>query len=104
MQLDGLGQVCLAIAVLVIRRGDNCDLVQIVLKAGKQPAHTAECGLSLPQVRRSEQYTHVSVFKMFTTRGSADMRAQEDMPVQLARRCIDTCREGVLLDRCLENL
>ncbi len=37
MQLHGLGKVRLPIAVLVIRRGDDRDLVQVVLKAGEEP-------------------------------------------------------------------
>lgn len=39
MQLHSLGKVCLPTTVLVIRRGDNCDLIQIVLKTGEEPAH-----------------------------------------------------------------
>ncbi len=36
VQLDGLGKMRLPISILVIRRGNDCDLVQIVLKAGKE--------------------------------------------------------------------
>jgi len=35
VQLDGLGKMRLSIPIL-IRRGNNCNLIQIVLKAGKE--------------------------------------------------------------------
>ena len=43
MQLHGLWKVRLPITILIIRRGDDGDLIQVVLKAGEEPADLFTC-------------------------------------------------------------
>ena len=39
VQLDGFGKMRLPVSILIIRRGNDCDLIQVVLKAGKEPVN-----------------------------------------------------------------
>ena len=100
VQLHGLGKVRLPIAVLIIRRGNDCDLIQIVLKAGEEPA-SVQKNLWAPFSN-----VHVGMCRvlMWTKQKTCNYIEGKCLPVQLAGCGIDTSGKGVLVNSCLQDL